>query len=104
LENERIRISIRDDGAGINIEKIRRTAVNNRIMAFEEAAAASEAEVIQVLYKDGFTTSDAVTELSGRGVGLPAVKAEVEKLEGTMEIETEKGKGTCFNIVVPLIN
>lgn len=99
-----IRISISDDGAGIDIETIRQTAVENGIMSLEEAAAASEEEIIQVLYTDGFTTADEVTELSGRGVGLPAVKAEVEKLKGKMEIVSEKGKGTSFYITVPLLD
>ncbi len=103
-DEEKIEIIVCDDGAGIDIEEIRKMAVSNSVMSFEEAAAASEEEVIQVLYSDGFTTADEVTELSGRGVGLPAVKAEVEKLKGTIHVESRKGHGTCFRIIVPLLD
>jgi two-component system chemotaxis sensor kinase CheA len=103
-DGKSITISVSDDGAGIDFEKIKQKAADDCIMSAEEASAAAEEDMIQMLYTDGFTTADEVTELSGRGVGLPAVKAEVENLKGTISIETEKGKGTCFRITVPLLN
>lgn len=98
----KLQISVEDDGKGIDTDKVRRLAADKCILSIEEAAAASDEEIIQVLFADGFTTAEEVTELSGRGVGLSAVKAEVDKLRGTIEIASEKGKGTSFIITVPL--
>lgn len=102
-DEEKIEIITCDDGAGIDIESIREKAARDHILLSEEAAAASDEEVMQILFSDGFTTADQVTEFSGRGVGLAALKAEVERLHGSIEITSRKGQGTCFHITVPVL-
>ncbi|HYE81577.1 MAG TPA: ATP-binding protein [Clostridia bacterium] len=104
VDGGNIEITVCDDGAGIDIENIRRIAEEKQLMTLETAAAASEAEMLQMLFANGFTTAENVSELSGRGIGLPAVKAEVELLSGSIKVETKKGQGTSFCITVPVIS
>jgi len=103
LNGGRIEIIAADDGAGINTEETREIAVTKGLIAAEEAAAASEGEILQLLFTDGFTTVREVTELSGRGVGLSAVKSEVMRLKGSIEVRSSKGIGTSYHISVPLL-
>lgn len=92
---------IADDGRGINIEKIRRTAANKGLITLEKANSISDNEIMEYIFMDGFSTNETVSELSGRGVGLSAVKSEVEKLGGTIHVETSQGQGTEFRITIP---
>lgn len=104
VKGDKIEIIASDDGAGIDIEETREVAVKKGFISPEEAAATYEADILQLIFADGFTTVSEVTELSGRGVGLSAVKAEVVRLKGNIEVKTEKGIGTSFHISVPIIN
>ncbi|HWR61882.1 MAG TPA: ATP-binding protein [Clostridia bacterium] len=103
LKGDRIEITAADDGAGIDIEETREIAVAKGLIAAGEAAAASGEEILQLLFTGGFTTVREVTELSGRGVGLSAVKEEVMKLKGSIEVRSRKGAGTSYHISVPLL-
>lgn len=101
---DHIEITAADDGAGIDIEETRKIAMAKGLVEEEAAAAASEAEILQMLFTDGFSTVREVTELSGRGVGLSAVKAEVMKLKGSIEVRSRKSIGTSYRITVPLLD
>ena len=97
-----LRVEIKDDGGGINTEKLANKAILLGFMKAEEAANASESDLIDLLFKPGFSTKDQVTETSGRGVGLDVVKVNVEKLGGKLEVQTSLGKGTTFVISLPV--
>ena len=92
-------IHLADDGRGLNVEKIRRRALENELIT--EDAALSAYEISQFIFHPGFTTSDSVSQISGRGVGLDVVNSEVRQCGGRVEIETSAGFGTQFTIVLP---
>jgi two-component system chemotaxis sensor kinase CheA len=93
-------VTLQDDGAGLNRNKILRKA--KEMGAFLNANPASDAELYQVLFRPGFSTNDAVTDLSGRGVGLDVVRRNVEALQGTVELASQEGRGTTVTIRLPL--
>ena len=95
-------IEVADDGAGINIEKIKTKAIENGIVTKEAANSMSQQEAIELLFRPSFSTADKITGLSGRGVGLDVVKTKIEQLGGTVEVETFSGKGSKFLIKLPL--
>lgn len=101
-EGGQVIIEVEDDGRGIDIEKIRKKAVEKGFMTFEEAQTASEKELLSLIFKPGFSTAENVTQLSGRGVGMDVVKTNIEKLGGSIEINTLPGKGTTIRIKIPL--
>ncbi len=93
-------IRIKDDGAGIDAEAIKAKAVEKGLIAPE--AELSEAEIYQLIFAPGFSTSKNVTEVSGRGVGMDVVKRNIEALRGTVEIASRKGEGTEITLRLPL--
>lgn len=93
-------IEVTDDGRGLDYEKIKASAVKRGLVP-EEASLSNE-ECLEFIFQPGFSSSDKVTEVSGRGVGLDVVKTTVEKLKGSISVWTEKGKGTTFQIVLPI--
>jgi len=95
-------IEVEDDGAGINIEKIKRKAVERGLLSSSDADDLDEKSAIDLLFKPGFSTADKVSGLSGRGVGLDVVKTKIEALNGLVEVENYKGKGSKFIIRLPL--
>jgi len=97
-----ILLEMSDDGAGINAKKVKASAVAKGVITQEEAAAMSEREAIWLIFRSGVSTRAAVTDISGRGVGMDAVREVVERLNGIIDIETQVGKGTRFMITVPL--
>ncbi len=101
-EGGQVVIEIEDDGRGIDVEKIKRKAVEKGFMTLEEAENASEKELLSLIFKPGFSTAETVTQLSGRGVGMDVVKSNIEKLGGSIEINTVRGKGTTVKIKIPL--
>ena len=96
--DEVLTITISDDGEGINIEKLKKKLVNNNI----DVEKLSEDEIYQFIFNDSFTTKETISEISGRGVGMSAVKNEVDKLNGVININSQKDIGTTFEIMVPL--
>jgi len=92
-------IHLADDGRGLNVEKIRRRALEKDLIA--EDAALSAYEISQFIFHPGFTTTDSVSQISGRGVGLDVVNSEVRQCGGRVDIETSAGLGTKFTIVLP---
>ncbi|HLY62640.1 MAG TPA: response regulator [Terriglobia bacterium] len=97
-----IYIEVEDDGGGIDYERIRSTVTAQQLASSEEAARFTERELLEFLFRPGFSTASRKTELAGRGVGLDVVRANLTALNGEISIETEKGVGTRFTLKVPL--
>ncbi len=95
-------IEVEDDGAGINIEKVKTKAIERGLITKEAAAGLSQQQIVDFLFKPSFSTADRITGLSGRGVGLDVVKTKIEQLGGSVEVETQQGKGSKFIIKLPL--
>jgi len=95
-------IEVADDGAGIGIERVLAKAVERGLVTAEQAAGMSEREALQLIFLPGFSTAAAVTTVSGRGVGMDVVRANVEKVGGSVEVESKVGVGTTLRLRVPL--
>lgn len=98
----RVFIEIEDDGAGINVDKVRAKALERGVISDEEATMMTENELAMLIFAPGFSTADVVTDLSGRGVGLDVVKNKIESLGGVVSLETVAGQGTKFQVSLPL--
>ncbi len=102
-EGDHILISIRDDGRGINPSLVKETAIKKGFLSPVEAEAMSELEAQYLIFEPGFTTSQIITDVSGRGIGLDVVKLNIEeKLKGSIQIQSEVDKGTTFLLTLPL--
>ncbi|NOX38343.1 MAG: response regulator [Calditrichaeota bacterium] len=95
-------IEIRDDGRGIDLEKVKEKVLEKGLAKPEDLEQMSEADLYSFLFYPGFSTTDKTTLVSGRGVGLDAVKAQIEKIKGDLRIISEKDKGTTFIFRVPI--
>lgn len=95
-------IEVADDGKGIDAVQIREKCLKKKLITKEEATGLSDQEMIELLFKPGFSTSDNITDLSGRGVGLDVVKSKITSLGGSVDVKTEKGKGSRFIVRLPL--
>jgi len=96
-------ITITDDGRGIDPEKIRQRIITGNFMAEEEARELSIIEIYEFLFWPGFSTASEVTNLSGRGVGLDVVRANLRQVRGTVKVDSRLGKGTSFILKLPLL-
>jgi two-component system chemotaxis sensor kinase CheA len=101
-EGSHVIIEISDDGAGMNPEKIRNKAIEKGLITAERAAALPERELLQLVFMPGFSTAAAVTNVSGRGVGMDVVRTNVEKIGGKVELDSRVGKGTTVRLRIPL--
>jgi two-component system chemotaxis sensor kinase CheA len=101
-QGNQVVIEIADDGHGIAVEKVRQRALSQGLLSAEEAAQLSDAETLDLIFRPGFSTAAEITELSGRGVGLDVVQSVIERLKGTVQIDTETGRGTTFRLRLPL--
>ncbi len=101
-EGNNIVISVLDDGRGINLEKVRKKAVEKGIVSPEEAELLSERELTEFIFHPGFSTADKVTDVSGRGVGMDVVKTNLARINGSIDTLTQQGRGTKFTIKLPL--
>lgn len=95
-------IEVGDDGNGIDVEAVRNKALDKGSITPEQAAAMSDKEIIDLLFKPSFSTAKVVSDISGRGVGLDVVKTKIEALGGDIEVKTELGVGSTFIIRLPL--
>ena len=100
--NESIMVTIRDDGRGIDLDRVREKAVRRGMLTADAAAALPDPEALRLVFAPGFSTSDAVSDLSGRGVGMDVVRSSVERLGGTVALESQLGLGTTVRITLPL--
>lgn len=101
-ESNHIVIEISDDGRGIDIDRVKEKAVENGLISQEEVARISDAEARRFIMMPGFSTADVATETSGRGVGMDVIKTNIEKLNGTVEIDSQLGTHTLIRIKIPL--
>jgi two-component system chemotaxis sensor kinase CheA len=101
-QGNQVIIEVSDDGAGINLSKVVRNAVSRGLITAEQGARMSESEALELIFQAGLSTSEAVTELSGRGVGMDVVKSVMDRLKGTISVRTVQGQGTTFSLRVPL--
>lgn len=101
-EENRVIIDIEDDGNGIDIEGIKRKAVEKKIISEEKSNQMTETEMLQLIFEPGFSTSETVSEISGRGVGMDVVRTNISNLNGIVDIKTEKDKGTKITLKLPL--
>lgn len=99
--SERIRLVIRDDGGGIDLDKVLAKAAT--IMDPLDAARLSQEQLLDLLFMDNFSTKDSISLVSGRGVGLAAVRSEINKLSGHVQIVSHRGAGTEFHFILPLL-
>lgn len=95
-------IEVRDDGGGINTEKIKRKAIDKGAITEDQAANMTEKDIIDILFQPSFSTAEKITDVSGRGVGLDVVKTKIEALGGEIEAKTKLGQGSNFIIRLPL--
>lgn len=101
-EGGQVNIEITDDGAGLNFERIRKKAVEKGLIGADQAARMSEREAAQLILLPGFSTAEQVTSVSGRGVGMDVVKTNIEKIGGTLDVQSRPGQGTTVKIKIPL--
>ncbi|GEA17660.1 chemotaxis protein CheA [Moorella sp. E306M] len=101
-QENQIVITVEDDGAGMDPEKIKARAVARGLISREAAARLGPREALDLIFLPGLSTSDKVTDVSGRGVGMDIVRNHLEKINGTIDIRTTPGRGTCFTIKLPL--
>ncbi len=95
-------IEVKDDGNGIDVEKVKSKAIEKGTITEEQAAVMTEDEIINLLFRPSFSTADKVTDVSGRGVGLDVVKSKIEALGGDVEVKSVYGEGSTFIIRLPL--
>ena len=101
-EGNNVTIEVRDDGGGINIEKVKKKALSSGVITPQQAETMTEKEAIDLLFRPSFSTADKISDVSGRGVGLDVVKTKIESLGGSIDAKTEIGKGSTFSIQLPL--
>jgi two-component system chemotaxis sensor kinase CheA len=101
-EGGHIIIEIGDDGRGLDIDKIKQKALATGVASESDLAAMSEQQIQQFIFKAGFSTAAKVTSVSGRGVGMDVVRTNIEKIGGTVEMKSQRGKGSTFVIKIPL--
>jgi two-component system chemotaxis sensor kinase CheA len=101
-EGDQIVISIRDDGAGIDPERVARKAIEKGLVTVERARVLSRAEVLDFIFLPGFSTAEKTSNLSGRGVGMDVVRSNLKKMNGSVQLESEVGVGTTIQLRLPL--
>ncbi|MBX3059570.1 MAG: hybrid sensor histidine kinase/response regulator [Anaerolineae bacterium] len=95
-------ITVQDDGAGLDVARLRETAVRRNLYTAAEAATLTDAEAAALIFRAGFSTSARVTDISGRGVGLDVARQNVEALHGSLTVAFAAGQGTTFTMILPL--
>ncbi len=101
-DGNNVTIEVRDDGGGIDTEKVRRKALEKGTITLQQAEAMTDKDYIDLLFQPSFSTADQISDVSGRGVGLDVVKTKIESLGGSIEAGTVKGQGSTFRIQLPL--
>lgn len=101
-EGDHILLTIKDDGAGMNAEKLKEIAIDRGVLDADAAARMTDNEAFNLIFAPGFSTKTEISEVSGRGVGMDVVKTKITQLNGTVNIDSELGVGTVLEIKVPL--
>ncbi len=100
-DRDNVVIELADDGAGIDVERVRKKGVERGLSTFEAAALLTDDEVTGFLFQPGFSTAEKITDISGRGVGLDVVKSSIEALKGSVKVSSIPGEGTRFQLILP---
>lgn len=100
-DKDNVVIVIEDDGGGVNVEKIKKKALERGLITEEIAASMSDQDAYDLLFQPGFSTADRITDISGRGVGLDVVRTTIASLQGTIKLESVPGQGSRFELVLP---
>jgi two-component system chemotaxis sensor kinase CheA len=101
-EGGQVNIDICDDGAGINLQRVKRKAVSQGMITEDQAARLSEREALHLIFRPGFSTAEKITAISGRGVGMDVVKTNIEKIGGVVDLVNNPGHGATIKIKIPL--
>lgn len=101
-QENQVVLTVEDDGAGIDPEKVKQSAIEKDLITVQEAERMSEQELIELIFHPGFSTAKTVSDISGRGVGMDIVLSHIEKLNGLIDVNTQLGEGTTFTIKLPL--
>ncbi|MCU8069506.1 chemotaxis protein CheA [Shewanella sp. SM32] len=101
-EGDHILLKIEDDGAGMDPEKLKKIAINRGVLDEDSASRMTDSEAYNLIFAPGFSTKVEISDISGRGVGMDVVKTRITQLNGTVHIDSMKGKGTILEIKVPL--
>jgi two-component system chemotaxis sensor kinase CheA len=101
-ENKTFKVEIKDNGRGIVHAKLKKALIEKQILSEEQISALNEHQMNQMIFVDGLSTKDTVSDISGRGVGISAVKDDIEKMGGSLVVESKEGSGTKFIITLPL--
>lgn len=100
-DRDNVIIELIDDGAGVNVEKVKAKAIERGLVTKEVADTFTSEQAVDLLFQPGFSTADKISDISGRGVGLDVVKRSIESLKGTIRVETTPGKGSRFELLLP---
>ena len=100
-EGGQVNIEITDDGAGLDYEKIRNKAIQKSLISADQAARMTEREITNLIFLPGFSTAEKVTNVSGRGVGMDVVKTNIEKIGGTVDVQSKLGQGSTVRMKIP---
>ena len=101
-EGNNVVIEVRDDGAGVDVEAVKRKAVERGIISYEQGENMVEKDIVDLLFHAGFSTAAVVSDVSGRGVGLDVVKSKIEALSGEVEVKSVRGEGSTWSVRLPL--
>jgi two-component system chemotaxis sensor kinase CheA len=101
-EGGQVNIEIVDDGGGIDLERVKNKAIQRGLVSVESAARMGDHEAMQLIFMPGFSTAEKITNVSGRGVGMDVVKTNIEKIGGTVDLQSQFGRGTTLKIKIPL--
>jgi two-component system chemotaxis sensor kinase CheA len=101
-EGGQVNIEISDDGAGVDLNRVKQKAIERGLITPEQSTVMKEREILNLLFLPGFSTATKVTNVSGRGVGMDVVKTNVEKIGGTVDMHSKAGEGTTLKIKIPL--
>ncbi|SDR38271.1 chemotaxis protein CheA [Natronobacterium texcoconense] len=101
-ERDRVSITVEDDGGGLDVEEIRQKAVDQGVKTEEEAAVLDDSEVYDLIFHPGFSTTEEVTEVSGRGVGMDVVNQVVRGVDGSINVESAPDEGTSITLMLPV--
>ncbi|HXM21878.1 MAG TPA: chemotaxis protein CheA [Terriglobales bacterium] len=101
-QGNQVIVEISDDGRGIDVQKIKTRAIERGLLKREEASRLNEANILDLIFRPGFSTADEITEISGRGVGLDVVQSVLHRLKGTVHLVSRPGQGSTFRLQLPL--
>ena len=101
-QGNQVIVEISDDGRGVDVQKVKSRAIERRLLKREEADRLGEADILDFIFRPGFSTADEITEISGRGVGLDVVQSVLHRLKGTVHLVSNPGRGSTFRLQLPL--